>query len=75
VKVEFAQSIPDLRASAFSSPEPHVHLAVHRRRGGQVLSGLLQLARAPKEPGETEVATGDEGVHLQLLGERERVRT
>ncbi len=31
----------------------------------------LQLASAPKEPAETEVAVGDEGTHAAFLGQRE----
>src|SRR5262245_4678823 len=33
-------------------PDLHVHLAVHRRRGGEVLLRLLALARAPVELAE-----------------------
>jgi hypothetical protein len=33
-----------LRLGLFQQ-EPHVHLAVHRRRGGEVVAGLLPLAR------------------------------
>src|SRR5690242_17814461 len=47
-------------------PEPHVHLAVHRRRGGQVLPRLLALARAPVELTEAEVAVGDERAHAKF---------
>jgi hypothetical protein len=36
-----------------------------------MLLGLLVLARAPMELAEAEVAVGDEGAHLQFLGERE----
>ena len=50
-------------------PEPHVHLAVHRRRGGEVLLRLLALARAPVELAEAEVAVGDERAHAARLGE------
>ena len=38
-------------------------LAVHRRRGGKVLLGLLALVRAVVELAEAEVAVGDEGAH------------
>src|SRR6266849_8902295 len=54
-------------------PEPHVHFAVHRRRGGEVLSGLLALARAPVELAEAEVTMGDERAHAARLGERQRL--
>jgi len=50
-------------------PEAHVHLAVHRRGGGEVLLRLLALARAPVELAEAEVAVGDEGAQVQLLAE------
>src|SRR5512132_4011557 len=50
-------------------PEAHVHLAVHRRRDGEVLLRLLALARAPVELAEAEVTVGDEGAHAELAGE------
>src|SRR5262245_61805204 len=37
-------------------PVRHPHLAVHRRRGGEVFLRLLALARAPIELAEAEVA-------------------
>mgnify|MGYP003694201217 CR=1 FL=1 len=40
------------------SQNRHPHLAVHRRRGGEVLLRLLALARAPVELAEAEVAVG-----------------
>src|SRR5262249_2408888 len=50
-------------------PVRHAHLAVHRRRGGEMFSGLLALARAPVELAEAEVAVGDEGpTPAQALG-------
>src|SRR2546422_8502765 len=63
---------PHLRLGLLQ-PEPHVHLAVHRRRGGQMLLRLLALAGAPEELGEAEVAVGDEGAHAELAGERQRL--
>src|SRR5207237_6929097 len=54
-------------------PEPHVHLAVHRRRSREVLLGVLQLAHAPVELAEPEVAVGDEGAHAELDGECQRL--
>ena len=60
-------SLPHLRLGLLQ-PEPHVHLAVHRRRGGEVLLGLLALARAPVELAEAEVAVGDEGAHAEFGG-------
>ena len=41
--------------SACSSQKP-AHLAVHRRRGGEVFLRLQPLARAPVESAEAEVA-------------------
>src|SRR4029434_781406 len=54
-------------------PVRHVDLALHRRRGGEMLLRLLALARAPVELAETEVAVGDEGAHPEVLSEGERV--
>src|SRR5215471_21837700 len=53
--------------------EPHLHLSVHRRRGSQVLLGLVALAGVPVEFAEAEVAVGDKGTHPQFLGDGERV--
>src|SRR5262249_23539052 len=50
-------------------PEPYVYLAVHRRRGGEVLARLLALARACEHLPEAEVAVGDERAHAARLGE------
>ena len=44
-------------------PEPHVHLAVHRRRGREVPSGVIALACAPVQLDEIEVAAGDDRAH------------
>ena len=44
-------------------------LVVHRRCGGEVLAGLLTLARAPIELTEAEVAVGDERAHAKPVGE------
>src|SRR5215470_19902138 len=41
-------------------PARRPHLAVHRRRRGEVLLRLLRLARAPVKLAEAEVAVGDE---------------
>src|SRR5262249_45229740 len=54
-------------------PVRHPHLAVHRRRGGEVLVCLLTLARAPVELAEAEVAVGDEGAHAARLGQSQRL--
>src|SRR5262245_32273990 len=47
----------------------HPHLAVHRRRGGEVLLGLFAFARASVEFAKAEVAVGDEtgDLHAKLL--------
>src|SRR2546422_6872104 len=46
-------------------PEVHVHLAVHRRRGGEVLLGRYTLACAPVQFAEAEVA-----IRVVLVSER-----
>src|SRR5215467_11965468 len=53
--------------------ERHVHLAVHRRRGSQILARLLVLARARAQLPEAEVAVGDERAHAERLGEGQRL--
>src|SRR5262245_9234420 len=53
--------------------EAHVHLAVHRRRDGEVLASLLALACAPGELAEPEMAVGDEGAHAAGLCQGERL--
>src|SRR5262245_20981814 len=50
-------------------PVRHAHLAVHRRRGGEMLLRLLALARAAVELAEAEVAVGDEGAHGEVTSE------
>src|SRR5262249_30174663 len=54
-------------------PQAHLHLAVHRGRGREVVAGLVGVADSTAEPAEAEVAVSDEGAHPQLAGERERV--
>src|SRR4029077_15000097 len=49
-------------------PELHVHLAIHRCCGSQVLLRLLPPARALVELPETEVAVGEEGTETQFGG-------
>src|SRR5215470_1492230 len=51
-------------------PKPHIHLAVQRRRGGEMLLGLLRLTHSPIEPADTEVTAGEERAQPQLLGQR-----
>jgi hypothetical protein len=53
-------------------PVRHAHLAVHRRRNGEVFLGLLALVRTAVELAEAEVAVGDEGAHAARLGEGKR---
>jgi hypothetical protein len=71
---EFGLDTADIRRFSlrFLQPVRHAHLAVHRRRGGEVLLGLLSLVRAPVELAEAEMAVGDEGAHAELQGQRER---
>src|SRR5260370_17574206 len=54
-------------------PVRHAHLAVHRRRGGEVLVRLLPLAGALIQLAEAEVAVGDEGAHAELAGKCQRL--
>ena len=54
-------------------PEAHVHLAVHRGRGGEVLLRLLALGGSTEELGEAEVTVGDERAHAARLGEGQRL--
>jgi hypothetical protein len=54
-------------------PKRHVHVAVHRRRGGEVVAGLIPFARAQVDLAETEVAVGDEGARPEPLGEGQRL--
>src|SRR5262249_5871153 len=49
-------------------PKRHAHVAVHRRRGGEMRLGVLVLARAPIELSEGEVAVGDQRAHAQFSG-------
>jgi hypothetical protein len=54
-------------------PETHAHLAVHGRRGRQVLPGHSVVAGATVEPAEAEVAVGDEGAHAEGGRPRQRL--
>jgi hypothetical protein len=45
-------------------PVRHPHLAIHRRRGSEMLLRLLTLARAPGELAEAEVAVSNQGGRL-----------
>ena len=54
-------------------PVRHAHLAVHRRRGGEVLARLLGLARLRVQRAEAELAVGDERTHAVRLGESQRL--
>src|SRR6266851_1403826 len=67
-----SRQLPHLRLRLLQ-PVRHAHLAVHRRRGGEVLLRLLSVAGAPVELAEAEVAVGDEGPHAARLGERQRL--
>src|SRR5215831_4782398 len=53
--------------------EPHIHLAVHRRRDGEVFLCLVALTGLPIEPAEAEVAVGDGRPHAQLGPEIRRL--
>ena len=54
-------------------PELHVHLAVQRRRDGEVFVRLLALAGPQVEFAEAKTAVGDEGPHAARLGQHQRV--
>src|SRR3989442_8345579 len=60
--------IPHLNLSLLK-PVAHAHLAVHRRRGREVLLRLRTLACAPVELAEAEVTVVDEEAHAEYLGE------
>src|SRR5262249_12520100 len=53
--------------------EPHVHFAVHRGRGSEILARLLAFTRAPVELPEAEMAVGDKRAHAARLGEGQRL--
>src|SRR5262249_9067776 len=48
-------------------PVGHAHLAVHRRRDGELLVRVLAPACAPVELAEAQMAVGDEGTHAEFL--------
>src|SRR5439155_22048213 len=54
-------------------PEPHIHLAIHRPRGVEVLTSRAATADTPIESAETEVTMGDEWTHAVSFGERQRL--
>src|SRR5262245_27978469 len=59
------------RSCRLLQPVRHPHRVVHPRRGGEMLLGLLLLARPPGELAEAEVTVGDDGAHTEGIGERE----
>src|SRR5262249_40718195 len=63
-----ARSCPPQLPPPLFQPVGHAHLAVHRRRGGEVFLHLLPLAGAPAEFAEAEVAVGDERAHAEFCG-------
>ena len=64
-------------ASAFSSQYVMPNLAEHRRRGGEMLLGLLAHVRAAVELAEAEMAVGDEEAAASGVGpcSHDRFRT
>src|SRR5260370_38127180 len=54
-------------------PEAHVHIAVQRYCGGEVLADLLLLLCTLIELAKAEVAVGDERAHAERVGERQRL--
>ncbi len=67
-----SRQFPHLRLRLLP-PEPHVHLAVHRHRSGEVLLRLLSLARTSVELAKAEVAVSDERAHTARLAEGQRL--
>src|SRR5262245_33585958 len=54
-------------------PVHHPHLAVHRRRGGEMLPRPVALGRVAVELTEAAVAVGSEGTHGEIGGDRQRL--
>src|SRR6266851_6318914 len=52
-------------------PVRHPHLAVHRRRGGEMLTRVIPLVCSPVELAEADVAVGKERAHPELAGKRQ----
>jgi hypothetical protein len=52
-------------------PVRHIHLAVHRRRDGEMFLRLPPIAHAAIELAKADVAVGDKRAHTQLLGQSE----
>jgi hypothetical protein len=57
----------------FLQPVRHPHLAVYRRRRGEVLLRLLALVGAAGERAEAKVTVGNERAHPDLLAQLEGV--
>jgi hypothetical protein len=49
-------------------PVPHLHFAVHRDCGIEVLQGFPATARAATEFPESKMTVGDEWLHPELAG-------
>src|SRR5262249_33005620 len=56
-------------AQALIDPELHVHLAVHARRGGEILPRVLKPSDTTVKLPEAEVAMRDEGTHSMRSGD------
>src|SRR5262249_36154307 len=54
-------------------PVCHLHLAVHRRRGREVLSDLLMLAGTAGGRARSKGAGSGGGEHTEVGGERQRL--
>src|ERR1700730_10367353 len=52
-------------------PVRHAHLAIHRRRSGEVFAGQVTVVGASVELAEAERTRGDKGPHAELLGKRQ----
>ena len=53
--------------------DPHVHLAEHGRRRGEVFLSVLPPTRPAMELAKAEAAARHKGAHAELLGERHRL--
>jgi hypothetical protein len=58
---------------SLGEPEAHVHVAVHRGRGGVMVFCILGFAGAAMDLAETEMAVGDQRAHAVALRQCQRV--
>src|SRR2546426_3749387 len=67
---------PELRHPCLRllQPEPHVHLAVQRSSGHEMLLGFSRSTRLSAELAEATMAVGGERAHPKFFGKRLRLR-